>query len=81
MAQMHLTTETIEIIFGNFHNLKDSDIWDTDYNSDNWEPELMTIFVIWELIVTLDSIRNSCDVSSVFWLASRPLSHYVNYKD
>ena len=31
------------------------DIWDTDYNSDNWEPEFMTIFVIWHLIVTLDS--------------------------
>ena len=38
------------------------DIWDTDYNSDNWEPEFMTIFVIWQLFVTLDSIRNSCDV-------------------
>ena len=34
------------------------DIWDTD----NWEPELMTIFVTWQLIVTLDSICNSCDV-------------------
>ena len=33
--------------------------WD---NSDNWETEFMTIFVIWQLIVTLDSIRNSCDV-------------------
>ena len=40
----------------------DIDIWDTDYNTDNWEPEFMTIFVIWQLIVTLDSIRNSCDV-------------------
>ena len=30
--------------------------------SDNWEPGLMTIFVTWQLIVTLDSIRNSCDV-------------------
>ena len=38
------------------------DIWDTDYNSDNWEPEFMTIFVVWQLRVTLDSIRNSCDV-------------------
>ena len=38
------------------------DIWDTDYNSDNWEPEFITIFVTWQLIVTLDSIRNSCDV-------------------
>ena len=43
--------------------LRTCDIWDTDYNSDNWEPEFMTIFVIWQLIVTLDSIRNSCDVT------------------
>ena len=35
---------------------------DTDYNTDNWEPGFMTIFVTWQLIVTLDSIRNSCDV-------------------
>ena len=38
------------------------DIWDTDYNTDNWEPGFMTIFVTWQLIVTLDSIRNYCDV-------------------
>ena len=38
------------------------DIWDTDYISDNWELEFMTIFVTWQLRVTLDSIRNSCDV-------------------
>ena len=38
------------------------DIWDTDYNWDNWEPEFMTIFVAWQLRVTLDSIRNSCNV-------------------
>ena len=38
------------------------DIWDTNYNSDNWEPEFMPIFVAWQLRVTLDSIRNSCDV-------------------
>ena len=38
------------------------DIWDTDYNTDNWEPGFMTIFVILQLIVTLDSILNSCDV-------------------
>ena len=38
------------------------DIWDTDYNTDNWEPGLMTIFVTWQLIVTLDSIHNSCKV-------------------
>ena len=42
------------------------DIWDTDYNSDNWKPEFMTIFVTWQLIVTLDSIRNSCDVLVIF---------------
>ena len=30
-----------------------------DYNTDNWEPG----FVTWQLIVTLDRIRNSCDVS------------------
>ena len=38
------------------------DIWHSDYNYDNWEPEFMTIFVSWQLRVTLDSIRNSCDV-------------------
>ena len=47
----------------NKDNPETCDIWDTDNNSDNWEPETMTIFVIWQLIVTLDSIRNSCDVS------------------
>ena len=41
-------------------------LWDTDYNTDNWEPGLMTIFVTWQLIVTLDSICNSCDVLNVF---------------
>ena len=50
--------------FCHFDNWKNNpgDLWDTDYNSDNWEPEFMTIFVTWQLIVTLDSIRNSCDV-------------------
>ena len=38
------------------------EIWDTDYNFDNWEPGFMTICVTWQLRVTLDSIRNSCDV-------------------
>ena len=42
------------------------DIWDTDYNTDNSEPGFMTIFVFWQLIVTLDSIRNSCDVFEGF---------------
>ena len=38
------------------------DFWDIDYNFDNWEPEFMTVFVTWQSRVTLDSIRNSCDV-------------------
>ena len=42
--------------------LESCDIWDIDYNSDNWELEIMTIYVSWQLRVTLDSIRNSCDV-------------------
>ena len=33
------------------------DIWDTDYNTDNWEPGFMTIFVTWQLIVTLAMFR------------------------
>ena len=37
------------------------DFWDTDYSSDNWEHEFMTIFVTWSRN-TLDSIRNSCNV-------------------
>ena len=37
-------------------------ICDTDYNSDNWESEFMTIFATCQSRVTLDSIRNSCDV-------------------
>ena len=41
------------------------DIWDTDYISDNWELDFLTIFVTWQLRVTLDSIRNSCDVYSM----------------
>ena len=47
-----------------WHNtiLQTCDNWDTDYNSYNWEPKFMTIFVTWQLRVTLDSIRNSCDV-------------------
>ena len=35
-------------------------------NSDNWEPEFMTIFVTWQLRVTLDSIRNSCNIFVLF---------------
>ena len=47
------------------------DIWDTDYNTDNWEPGLMTIFVTWQLIVTLDSIPNDSQFLRCFvlWMA------------
>ena len=38
------------------------DFWFCNYNSDNWEPGFMTIIVIWQSIVTVDSICNSCDV-------------------
>ena len=55
--------ENFDIFLDNF-----SQFWDTDYNSDNWEPEFMTIIVTWQLRVTLDSIRNSCDV---WFLSSR----------
>ena len=41
-------------IFGGFsgflENPRTFDIWDTDYNSDNREPEFMTIFVSWQLL-------------------------------
>ena len=59
-----MTFMTIVIIIDNSNkdNPETCDIWDTDNNSDNWEPEFMKIFVAWQLIVTLDSIRNSCDV-------------------
>ena len=43
------------------------DIWDTDYNTDNWEPGFMTIFVTSQLWVTLDSICNCCDVFRYLW--------------
>ena len=32
------------------------------YISDSWEPDFRTIILTWQLRVTLDSIRNSCDV-------------------
>ena len=51
---------------------------------DNWEPEFMTIFFIWQSIVTLDSIRNSCDVFFVCWHKNEnpnanKLSWVINY--
>ena len=53
-------------IFGTISGPLPFEILETVYNSDNWEPEFMTIFVIWQLIVTLDSIRNSCVVFEPF---------------
>ena len=32
------------------------DLWDTDFNFDNWKPDIMTIIVTWPLRVTLDRI-------------------------
>ena len=63
-----LTTQTITFAIFTIEKtiLENCDIWDTEYNSDNREPEFMTIFVTWQLIVTLDSIRNSCDVFFLF---------------
>ena len=46
----------------------------SDYYSDNWEPEFKTIFATWQLRVTLDSIRNSCDV---LFQVSTTLSWYI----
>ena len=37
--------------------LETCDVWGTDYNSDIWEPEFLTIFVTWQLRAPLDSIR------------------------
>ena len=51
--------------WGTYFQLVTWDIRDTDYNTDNWEPGFMTIFVTWQLIVTLDNICNSCDVLCV----------------
>ena len=73
--------------FGQFWTILTRDICDNDYNSDNWEPDFVTIFVTWQLRVILDSIRNSCDVSYwtfqiVFYLkASQPLisCHYLPF--
>ena len=66
ILKIHTITFTILTIEKTI--LETCDIWDTGYKSDNWEPEFVTIFFTWQLIVTLDSIRNSCDVSpDRFW--------------
>ena len=46
----------------NLPTIETFESWGTDFYSDKREHELMTIFVSWQLRVTLDSIRNSCDV-------------------
>ena len=40
-------------------------LWDIDYNSNNWEPELMRIFVTWQSTVTLDEFHNKISSSSI----------------
>ena len=57
--------DVFDIFWQSLVILETCDIWDTDYNYDNWEPDFMTIFVTWQLRVTLDSIRNSCDILSI----------------
>ena len=47
-------------------------LWDIDYKSETWEPEFITIYVTWQLRVTLNSIRNSCDVFIGTWFG-RPV--------
>ena len=66
------------IFFGTYFQLVTCDIWDTDYNTDNWEPRFITIFVTWQVIVTLDSICNSCD-ALVIWVIVR-LDLFVGWK-
>ena len=44
------------------------DIWDTGSISDNWELEILTILVTWQLRVTLDSIHNaSWGLEKLYW--------------
>ena len=71
----HFTFFTILTIDNNFHNpyncfchfvkWKKKQTWKFatfELNSDNWESEFTATFVTWQLIVTIDGIRNSCDV-------------------
>ena len=52
------TVLTILTILDDFDNDNDKTcgLWDIDKNSDDWEPEFMTIFVTWQLRVTLESM-------------------------
>ncbi len=65
MRRHYLTKTSQECLLWHKTILQTCDNWDTDYNSYNWEPKFMTIFVTWQSRVTVDSIRNSCDV--YFW--------------
>ena len=59
------------------------DIWDTDYNTDNWEPGFMTIFVTFQLIVTLCTIKVFLTITSYLvikgFLDITYLSSHKNY--
>ena len=59
-------TAEIKQLICNIYNDKNNpgtcDIGDTDYNSDNWESEFMTIFVTWQLrfvFRNLDNLKDS----------------------
>ena len=51
--------------------------------SDNWEPEFMTIFVIWQLRVTLDIIRYSCNIYilTLYFILGSGYSSWVSNVD
>ena len=59
---MTIFDDNFDANFLTYFQLVTCAIWDTDYNTDNWEPGFMTIFATWQLIVTLDNICNSCDI-------------------
>ena len=47
----------LTIFVDNFDNLDNpGDVWDINYNSDNWQTEFMTILLTWQLRLTLDSV-------------------------
>ena len=67
--------------FCHFDNWKDNpeDLWHLRHWLQFWQLRtwIMTIFVTWQLIVTLDSIRNSCDV----FVNVRNISTYIVIMD
>lgn len=48
--------------------LETCSIWDTDYMSDNWKPEFMTIFVTWYW-----TVDTGCRQHSIFYLVVRKI--------